>query len=322
MRVTTQETAASAVGNDALHGREAYGVWSPAVTPIDERLDPDSRRFVNHVKWLLENGCHGVALFGSTGEATSFSVDERMQLLDAVVEAGVSPRRLMVGTGCCALTDSVRLTTHAVQCGCSKLLMLPPFYYKNLSDEAIFSSYAEVIERVGASKLRIFLYHFPKLSGIPITSGAIDRLLDAYPKAVAGVKDSSGNVEHLDGLVTRYPDLCIFPGTEKLLLHGLRTGAVGCITATANVNAAGIRTTFDAWRDGETGVDALQAAATSIRETIESFPMVPALKYLVSEMHDDTSWLQMRPPFLPLDEATARQFSASLNEVGFTLGNA
>lgn len=321
MMVTTQETAASAVGNDALHGRDAYGIWSPALTPIDERLDPDSKCFVNHVQWLLENGCHGVALFGSTGEATSFSVDERMQLLEAVVEAGVSPQRLMVGTGCCALTDSVRLTIHAVQCGCSKLLMLPPFYYKNLSDEAVVSSYAQVIERVGASKLRIFLYHFPKLSGIPITTGVIDQLLEAYPKAIAGVKDSSGNVANLDGLTARYPQLCIFPGSEKLLLHGLRTGAVGCITATANVNAAGIRMTFDAWCDGGTGVDVLQAAATSIRETIESLPMVPALKYLISQMRDDNSWLQMRPPFLPLDEATARQLSASLAEVGFKLGN-
>ena len=229
----------------------AHGVWSPVLVPLRPDLSIDSERFIAHAHWLLAQGCHGLALFGTTSEANSFSVSERKALLERVVETGISPERLMVGTGCCALTDSVELTRHAVGAGCRRVLMLPPFYYKGMSDEGLFRSFAEVIERVGSPDLRVFLYHFPRLSGVPVTEGLIALLVDAFPEVAAGVKDSSGDWSNTRMMLDRFPRLAIFPGSEVFLLDGLRAGGAGCITATSNVNAAGARAVFDAWRTGE-----------------------------------------------------------------------
>src|SRR3984957_19496187 len=137
------------------------GVWAPAITPFGPDLSPDPERFARHARWLLANGCSGLAAFGTNSEANSLSADERMMLLEFLVANGVSPGRLMPGTGCCALTDSVRLTAHAVGLGCAGVLMLPPFYYKGVSDEGLFRSFSEVIERVGDARLRVYLYHIP-----------------------------------------------------------------------------------------------------------------------------------------------------------------
>jgi 4-hydroxy-tetrahydrodipicolinate synthase len=216
--------------------------------PVHEDFSIDVERFMVHARWLLEQGCHGLALFGTTSEANSFSVDERMALLEAALAAGIEPERLMVGTGCCALTDSERLTRHAVDNGCLKVLMLPPFYYKGVSDAGLYRSYATVIDRIGNDDLRVLFYHFPKLSGVPITAGLIELLLADYPGIIAGLKDSSGDWSNTADLIERFPEMSIFPGSERYLLQGLRHGGAGCITATANVNAAGARGVWDARR--------------------------------------------------------------------------
>ena len=234
----------------------AHGVWSPVLVPLLPDLSIDSERFFAHAQWLLAQGCHGLALFGTTSEANSFSVSERKALVEWVIEGGIPPERLMVGTGCCALTDSVELTRHALDAGCRRVLMLPPFYYKGMSDEGLFRSFAEVIERVGDPALEIFLYHFPRLSGVPVTEGLIALLDGEFPEIIAGVKDSSGDWSNTRMMLNRFPHLAIFPGSEIFLLDGLRTGGAGCITATSNVNAAGARAVFDAWNAGRDDADA------------------------------------------------------------------
>ncbi|MCP4327590.1 MAG: dihydrodipicolinate synthase family protein [Alphaproteobacteria bacterium] len=303
-----------------VDAKRLHGVWCPTLTPVDADLNPDTGRLHEHVAWLLEGGCHGVGLFGTTGEANSFSVAERKAVLESVVAAGVPTDRLMVGTGCCALTDTVALTRHAAELGCRNVLMLPPFYYKGVSDEALHRSYGEVIDRVADPDLVICLYHFPKLSGVPITLGLIERLVASFPDTIGGVKDSSGDPDSLAAFLAAFPDLAIFPGSEVLLLDGLKQGGAGCITATANVHAAAVRRVYGSWTasDGET--EDRQAYATAIRETIQTQPMIPMLKNLVAGARGDADWLRVRPPMIELGDAARADVERKLDDLGFVFG--
>src|SRR5437867_10841117 len=169
------------------------GVLAPVVTPFKRDLSPDRERYVRLCKWLLANGCRGLAVFGTNSEANSLSVDERMVLLETLIQEGVPAAALMPGTGCCALTDSVRLTAHAAALGCAGVLMLPPFYYKGVPDDGLYRSFVEVIERVGDARLRLYLYHIPPVAQVPISLALIERLRRAHPRAVVVIKDSSGD---------------------------------------------------------------------------------------------------------------------------------
>ena len=311
------ETAIEAGPEARLHSLPAHGVWSPALTPLRSDLSIDRERYAAHARWLLEKGCHGLAVFGTTGEANSFSVEERMELLEALLAEGIAPERLMVGTGCCALTDSLALSRHAAGNGCKQLLMLPPFYYKGVSDEGLFRSFARIIDGVGDADLRLFFYHFPRLSGVPITTGLIDRALAAYPGIVAGVKDSSGDREHTLALIGRYPELAIFPGAETVLLAGLRAGGAGCITASANVNVAAIRRLYDAWCGSGEEPDPLDRAVHAVRAAIETRPMVPALKSLAAHFRRDPAWKTVRPPMLALGPGEGADLVSKLEAAGF-----
>jgi 4-hydroxy-tetrahydrodipicolinate synthase len=291
-------------------------VWCPALTPVDQDLKPDAERFVRHARWLLDQGCHGIGVFGTTGEANSFSVDERTLLLEAAVAAGLPPELLLVGTGCCALTDSVRLTRHALELGVPGVLMLPPFYYKGNSDDALFASFDQVIQRVGRADFQLYLYHFPKLSGVPITPGLIERLLAAYPGTLAGVKDSSGDWENSKLLIERFPELAIFPGAEIYLLPALEIGGAGCITASANVNAAAIRAVWDAFESGEGAARVQQQEIARTRGILQGYPMIPAMKFLLAHARDDQAWRRVRPPLLTLAEGDGRALVRELEEQG------
>ena len=295
----------------------AHGVWSPVLVPLRPDLGIDSGRFAAHARWLLAQGCHGLAMFGTTSEASSFSVAERKALVEEALGAGIPPERLMIGTGCCAFTDSVELTRHALDAGCRRVLMLPPFYYKGMSDEGLFRAFAEVIERVGEPALRVFLYHFPRLSGVPVTEGLIALLADAFPETVAGVKDSSGDWSNTRMMLDRFPSLAIFPGSEVFLLDGLRAGAAGCITATSNVNPAGARAVFDAWESGHGDPDTRQAAATTIRRVIDRHPGIPAQKYLLAHHRNDPAWRAVRPPMVALADGDGRVLLDGLAETEF-----
>src|SRR5437016_13617589 len=212
------------------------GVLSPVVTPFKADLSPDPERFVKQCRWLLSQDV-GLAVFGTNSEANSLSTDEKVDLLDRLVGAGVDPARMMPGTGCCALTDSVRLTAHAMKLGCGGALMLPPFYYKGVSDDGLFRSFAEIIERVGEARLRVYLYHIPPVAQVPITLGLVERLLKAYPQQTAGMKDSGrdwNNPKAFLAAVAR-AGFDVFAGSETFLLQNMRGGGVGCISATANV---------------------------------------------------------------------------------------
>jgi 4-hydroxy-tetrahydrodipicolinate synthase len=295
------------------------GIWSPVLTPVDADLNPHPSRFVAHARWLLDNGCHGLVIFGTTGEANSFSVDERIALLDAATSAGLPRERLLVGTGCCALTDTVGLTRHALSLGIGGVLALPPFYYKDNTDEALFNSFDEVIQRVGGSGFKLYLYHFPRLSGVPITAGLLERLLAAYPNTVAGVKDSSGDWGNTRMLIERFPDIAIMPGAESYLLSALQAGASGCISASCNVNAQAIRKLYDDFKAGRPGLPEQQEALNDVRKILQLRPMIPAMKHLLADALREPEWRYVRPPLLPLPEVEATALGSELRGLGWSV---
>ena len=317
--MTQVERKADDLSLPSAQSRAIHGVWSPVLVPMGDDFSIDMERFLDHARWLLDQGCHGLALFGTTSEANSFSLEERMQVLEAALAAGIDPQQIMVGTGCCALPDSVRLTRHAVDNGCKKVLMLPPFYYKGVSDAGLYRSFAEVIDRIGDDDLRVLFYHFPKLSGVPITVGLIELLLADYPGVIAGLKDSSGDWSNSADLIERFPEMCIFPGSERYLLQGLHHGAAGCITATANVNAAGARGVWDAWADNAEDLDARDSDMIAARTAIEVYPVIPAQKFLLARHRKDPKWRRVRPPLLDLDEQEGAELLAALARIDFDL---
>jgi 4-hydroxy-tetrahydrodipicolinate synthase len=291
---------------------------SPVVTPFDSELRPDRERFVRHCRWLLDQGV-GLALFGTTSEANSMSVAEKIALLDALVDAGLPPARMMPGTGCCAFADSVELTRHALRHRCAGVLMLPPFYYKGVSDEGLFRSYAEIIARVGESDLRIYLYHIPPVSQVPISLALIERLLQAYPGMIAGIKDSSGDWSNTCAMLERFQPLGfdVFAGSETFLLATLRGGGAGCITATGNVNPRRIAELARRWRDPD--ADTQQAALNSVRTVFQQFPMIPALKAAIAHHIADPGWEKVRPPLVELDPLQKNALVQALQSSGFSL---
>ena len=297
----------------------AQGLWAPMLTPLDGDLTPDVPRAVAFGKDLLDQGCHGLVVFGTTGEATSFSVAERQAVLEALIEAGIAPERMMIGTGCCALTDSVALTAHAAGLGCKQVLMLPPFYYKGPSDEGLFRAYAETIERVGDGDLALYLYHFPRLSQVPISHELIERLLAAYPDTLAGLKDSTGDAAGCAAFISAFPGLAVFPGTETIMLAMLEAGGAGCITASANVNAPAIRALWDAFQAGSPEARSLQEAITAVRLVLQSTPAIPTLKQVLAWRGNDQAWLNLRPPLTNLSEAQATALRTCLIDLSFTL---
>jgi 4-hydroxy-tetrahydrodipicolinate synthase len=293
------------------------GVWCPALTPVDEELKPDVQRFVAHARWLLDEGCHGLVVFGTTGEANSFSVDERIELLEAALGAGLPRERILVGTGCCALTDTVHLTRHAFGLGVAGVLALPPFYYKDNPDEALFASFDQVIQRVGVAGFKLYLYHFPRLSGVPITPGLIELLLRRYPDTVAGIKDSSGDWQTTRQFIEHFPEIAIFPGAETLLLAGLQMGGAGCISASCNVNARAIRKLYDDFKAGERGLGEQQEELTTIRKVLQLRPLIPVMKHVIADRRNDPGWRRVRPPFLPLPDVEAEALESELAAIGW-----
>jgi 4-hydroxy-tetrahydrodipicolinate synthase len=315
--MSPQEAAAQVTAKKDIEALPASGVWTPVLMPVDKKYAIDIGRFLEHANAILDRGCHGLAIFGTTSEANSFSVNERKALVEAAFEGGISPQQVMIGTGCCALPDSVDLTRHAVSLGCRKVLVLPPFYYKNMSDAGLFRSYAALIERVGDPGLRIFLYHFPQLSGVPISYGLIELLLKDFPGVIAGIKDSSGDWNNTAGLLQRFPDFAVFPGSETYMLQGLRSGGAGCITATANANADAIRRVYDAWRQSHDTTDALNERIVAVRTAIAKYPLVPGLKFLASRFYNDPAWRSVRPPMMPLTDADGADLLLRLESAGF-----
>ena len=295
------------------------GVLAPVVTPFKTDLSPDCERFIRHCQWLLSQNC-GLAVFGTNSEANSMAANERSTLLDAVVAAGIDPSCMMPGTGCCSIAETVELTTHAVRHGCAGVLMLPPFYYKDVSEEGLYRYFSEVVQRVGDTRLKIYLYHIPPVAIVGITPKLVELLLKAYPNAIAGMKDSSGDWNNtktfLDAFAKNGFD--VFVGSESFLLANMRNGGAGTISATANVNPAAIHKLYRQWNDA----DQQQSKLNVVREVFSSrkFPsMIATLKQAIAIYRNDSEWSRVRPPLVELTREQAKLLAAELKAIGFAM---
>ncbi|CAM4009653.1 dihydrodipicolinate synthase family protein [Bordetella muralis] len=294
------------------------GVLSPVLTPFNPDYTPSAPRFVAHCRNLLEQGV-GLAIFGTNSEANSLSVAEKRALLDALLEAGLPAGRMMPGTGACALPDAIELTRHAVSAGCAGVLMLPPFYYKGVSDEGLYRAFAQVIDEVADENLRVYLYHIPPVAQVGISMGLIERLLKAYPKNIAGIKDSSGDWSNTEAMLKTFQPqgFDVFAGSETFLLRTLRGGGVGCITATGNVNPGPIAELYREWQSDN--ADALQAGLDAVRNVFQKFPMIPAMKAAIAQRAGDEGWATVRPPLVELTAAQRVSLEDGLASVNFEI---
>lgn len=282
---------------NAIYG----GVNAAVLTAMGPDLTPDLDRMAAHARWLLANGCNGLGVLGTTGEANSFGLHERKAILEGLIARGIPAARMMPGTGCASLTDSVELTRHARDAGCPGVLMLPPFYYKAPSDDGLFAYFSEVLNRVGGG-VKVYLYHFPQQSAVPFTLDLLGRLIKAFPGTIKGVKDSSGDYANMVAMVKAFAadGFEVYSGSDEYLQQILADGGAGCITAASNGNShwGGI---VYAKRTGAEA-DAAQATLTATRRAATSVPLIPGLREIIARSTGDAGWRVIRPPHLPLTQ--------------------
>lgn len=293
------------------------GVLTANLTPLKADLSVDHDKLLEHCKWLLQNGSDAIAVLGTTGEANSFTVAERMGVLETLIKGGIAPEDIMLGTGCCALPDTVKLSKHALDLGVRDLLMLPPFYYK-ATDEGLKAYFKLLLEQIDDPQVRLYLYHIPQMSGVSFSVELTKELADLYPDNIVGMKDSSGNWEHMSAIVKEIPGFQMFAGTEKFLLDILKVGGVGCISATANATSARAQEVYKTFVEGK-DADSLQAALTEVRKSFEGFVFVSALKAKFADWQGNADWEHMRAPNVALTEADRSELNARLEAVDFSL---
>jgi len=298
----------------ALYG----GVNAAVLTPMDSDLAPDIGLMAAHCRWLLANGCDGLGILGTTGEATSFSVAERIAVMEGLVAAGIPATKLMPGTGSAALTDSVELTKAAKRLGCPGVLMLPPFYYKNPSEDGLFAWFSEVIGRAGGG-IAVYLYHFPQQSAVPFSLDLIGRLLRAFPGVIRGVKDSSGDYANMKAMIDAFGQdgFEVYSGSDEFLSRILHDGGAGSITAAANVNCSAAAAVVRAFRSGDRAAEeAAQAVLTATRRVATSVPLIAGLREIVARRTGNYAWRLIRPPNMPLAADEVGSFLAAFDATG------
>jgi 4-hydroxy-tetrahydrodipicolinate synthase len=287
------------------------GLWCASLTPLSAKGAVDHPRFVAHVQWLFSQGVAGVAPFGTTGEGQSFSVDERRAGLDALL-AAVPAQRVLPGTGCASLTETIALTKHATSAGCVASLVLPPFFWKDVSDDGLFAWYARLIEGVNDPRLRIFLYHLPQVSSVPLSVDVVARLASAFPGTIAGIKDSQGSWDNTAALLARVPQLAIVIGHEPDLPRLIAAGGAGTICGVANVYPHLVKDLLS--RDASAQ---MKARIARFIEITFMQPFLPAFKCMVSDRTGDVAWRNVRPPLVPLTDAQHKTLRETLDQAGF-----
>jgi 4-hydroxy-tetrahydrodipicolinate synthase len=294
------------------------GVLAPVVTPFGHDLEVDTGAFIEHCRWLVDAGV-GLAVFGTNSEAASLSFSERMSLLDTLIGAGLPAGKMMPGTGTSSLKETVELTRHAVNLGAAGVLMLPPYYFKSPSENGLFDYFCRVVDSVADSRLRIYLYHIPQFTQVPITLGLVERLVKRYPGVVRGAKDSSGDWSNTEAMIRTFGQdgFDVFPASEAFLARAVEIGGAGCISATANMNPRGLTELYSAQLSGEP--TNTSSAALAIREIFMSVPMIPAMKYVISKVTHTPTWSIVRPPLTSLADEPGADLMKRLNDVRFEM---
>lgn len=293
-------------------------VLSPVVTPFDHSGNPDTTKLSKHCQWLGRNGV-GLAVFGTNSEANSLSLAERLDILQRLLAAGIDPAHMMPGTGSCALPDTITLTRAAVTAGCGGVLMLPPFYYKDISDDGLFAFYSKVIEGVGDTRLKLYVYNIPPITKIGLSLPLLERLVKEYPNTVVGIKDSSGDWNYTESVLKALAPsgFKVYAGSESFLLRTMRLGGAGCISATTNVNPKAIAELAEHWQSAT--ADAQQAALDEIRMIFQSRPMIAAMKAAIAYFSKDPQWAVVRPPLTQLSPVQTQELIDALGKANFSM---
>lgn len=287
------------------------GVLVPLLTPFNDDMTVATDLYVAHAKWLLDQGCAGLVPFGTTGEALSIGIDERVAAVQALVDGGIDPALMIPGTGLSNVADTARLSRACLDLGCAGVMTLPPFYYKGVSEEGLYRHFVQLLEAIGENA-RIFLYHIPPIAivGIPTTLAA--RLHTEFPEQIVGIKDSSGDWGNTRALL-EIDGLIVYPGSELPLLDALALGSPGCISATANINCTAIGQVIELFDRGENdAAHALHAKVAQFRKVIQAYAPIPAQKRLLAESTGDPRWARVRPPLMAMAEEKGRELSAAL----------
>ena len=285
------------------------GVIAAIATAVDENGAPDVARSTKLARYLLDNGCDGLNVLGTTGEATSFSLDERKRVMSAYRDAGLSLDRMMVGTGAAAVADAVALTRHAADLNFAGALVLPPFYYKGVPDDGLFAYVDAIIKATAAKPIPVYLYHFPQQSGLHWNVKLVKRLLDAFSQRIVGLKDSSGDMAYAREAAAISPAFAVFPSTEAVLLEARSGAFAGCISATANLNAD---LCARAWGAGDR---AALDSAVSIRKLFDGKPLVSGVKSLLGYIHADPAWSRVKPPLTSFSAADRAAAIAGFDQI-------
>lgn len=289
------------------------GLIAPILSPFHDDLSFDQWTYNDYAKHLLASGCSGLAPFGTTGEALSISKTERQLALDGLVKSGINPSKLIPGTGLCNLPESVELAQQATELGCEGVMVLPPFFFKNVSDQGLLDYYERFIERVNRADLRIYLYHIPQVSGVGLSISLIKTLREQYPTTIIGIKDSSGDWTNTEQLL-QMEDFIVYPGSELPLVEAMKLGAPGCISATANLNTQQILNVISHCErhDWKQAVLAHDLAVES-RHIFQEFAPIPAQKALLARITGHDAWRNVRPPLLPMPEQKEELLRARLD---------
>ena len=302
-----------------LYGEKMIkGLIAPILTPFDKQLKLDQKMYNDLAKDLLNNGCSGLAPFGTTGEALSVGNDERMDALEGLIKSGIDPDILIPGTGLCNLPDTIKLTKHAIDMGCHGVMTLPPFYFKGMTDDGLFEHFEKLIEGVNTNKLKIYLYHIPQVCGVGLSIDLVQKLKSSFPETIVGIKDSSGVWENTEALL-KIKDLIVYPGAELPVIEAIKLGAPGCISATANLNSKDIASVIELchsknWDEAEK----LQKKVKSVRLLFQDYAPIPAQKALLAIQTKNPMWNNLRPPFQQISKEKSAELANTLrNEFGF-----
>ena len=295
------------------------GIYAASLTPFNASYEPEISMLINHVQWLLLNGADGVALLGSTGEANSMTLKQRQTIIEHSAR-NLPVDQLLIGTGSCALHDAIKLTKISIDAGIYAVLVLPPFYYKPQSDESVIRFYSELIGAVNDSKLRIIFYNFPKFTGYNFDHNVIGKMKQLFGELAAGIKDSSGNWENMEGVAQNVSEFKVYSGTETYLLETLLNGGAGCITATANLIATECQKVFQDWKnDHLEDAKQKQKKLTSMRKAFESYPFVSGLKSIFADQKDLNEWRHAMPPFGLLTKDQLNALKEKIEDLGLDL---
>ena len=301
-----------------LHPSTLPAVLSPVLTPFMADGNPDAQKLLKQCKWLESNGV-GQAIFGTNSEANSMSAPQKMSTLTALIEGGLNPAHMMPGTGASSIDATVNMTRHAVNHQCAGVLMLPPFYYKDVSDDGLFAYFSEVIQKVGSSTLQVYVYNIPPVTKISFSLSLLERLTKEYPSTIVGMKDSSGDWAYTESVIKLLAPsgFRVYAGSEVFLMRALRAGGVGCISATANVNPKAIADLAAHWKDAN--ADELQAGLDQVRGIFAKYQMIAGMKTAVAHYSKDPEWLRVRPPLMQLNADQQAQLLSELKQINFSM---